>query len=164
MSGTVVAGSIDEKKMTCSVKTLLLDEVITDVLLNITDGNVKGVIPIPEDDTDVWLGWIDGEICVLRVGVVKKVIIDAPQILVTCEDVQINGGNNGGLPILQQVLDNLNQLKKYVEAMNTAVGSGLSAVGAGASANGATGKTAFETAMATQVINFKEMENSKVKH
>jgi len=81
----------------------------------------------------------------------------------TTDGIVFNGGDLGGLVKIKELEDNLNQLKKYVETMKTAVSSGIKAVGAAMAANGLTGASTFDSAMASAVINFKDMENEKVK-
>lgn len=119
LGGTVVAGSVDEKKMTCSVRILMLDADVPDVLLNVNTSNVKGIVAIPEDSSNVWVSWIEGQLCVLKAAKVKKVMIDVPQVLVSCPDVQFNEGKNGGLIIIQKLVDKINRLEKKVDDITT---------------------------------------------
>lgn len=88
----------------------------------------------------------------------KKVFVKAQ------DGTQFNDGSNGGLVKVQEAENNLNQIKDYLDIMKQAVSAGINAVGAAMSANGATGKTAFEAAMAAANINFSDMENKDVKH
>lgn len=76
--------------------------------------------------------------------------------------IEWNEGKNGGMVLLKKCEANLESLKSYCEALKTAVASGLGAVGAGPAANGATGASAFNTAMASALINFEDMENTKI--
>lgn len=78
--------------------------------------------------------------------------------------VTLNGGDNKGLVKLQELNDNLNSIKNYISALKSAINTGLNGVGASTAASGAAGALAFEGAMAGQMINFKNMENDKVKH
>lgn len=78
--------------------------------------------------------------------------------------ITINGGNNGGLVIAQRVQDSLNSLKQYCEDLKSAITTGINNIGAGSSANGATGKAAFETAMAGKTITFDNIENTNITH
>lgn len=119
LGGKVVAGSVDESAMTCSVDIMLMDEPVEGVLLNVTESNVKGLVPIPEDNSNVWLGWIDGELCVLKCAKVKKVLVDVPQVLVTCNDVQFNGGKNGGLIKIEDLVSKMNRLEDKVNDLVT---------------------------------------------
>lgn len=77
---------------------------------------------------------------------------------------QFNDGSNGGMLILQKVLENLNSLKSYCETLTSAVSSGLNAVGAGTGASGSAGAAQFEADMLTASISFEDMENENVKH
>lgn len=94
---------------------------------------------------------------------VRVEVGDVTSAELTKDGIVFNGGDLGGMVKIQELEDNLNQLKKYVETMKTAVSSGIKAVGAAMAANGVTGASTFDGAMASAVINFKDMENEKVK-
>lgn len=162
--GTVVEGSVDTGKMTCSVKVMLLDDPITNVQLNVLESNVGGVVAVPEDGSHVWMAEIDGAFCILRTEKIKQLIVDIKELVLKCPKTVINDGTNGGVPITGEILKNINELKSYVETMKQAVSAGIKAVGAGATANGTTGATAFDTAMAGKTISFNNMNNDKIKH
>ena len=86
------------------------------------------------------------------------------KIEATCELVELNGGENGGLVNIESLQRNLDALKDFVEAMQKAIGTGFTSVGASTAANGALGKQAFEAQMAGQKINFEDMEDTKITH
>lgn len=75
-----------------------------------------------------------------------------------------NGGNNGGIPILQKIADNLNALKTYCTTQQAALDSAFTAIGVGSAASGPNGAAAYGAAMASNTITFENMENTKVKH
>lgn len=81
----------------------------------------------------------------------------------TKDGIVLNGGDLGGLVKIGMLEDNLSQIKTYVETLAKAVSSGFNAVGAAMSANGPAGAAAFEGAMTGTLIDYKEMENEKVK-
>jgi hypothetical protein len=80
------------------------------------------------------------------------------------DDIQLRDNKFGGLVKIKELQDNLDTLKQYISDLQIAVQQGLTAVGIGTSANGGTGATAFQAAMAGKIIDFKDMENSNVKH
>ena len=86
------------------------------------------------------------------------------KIEATCGQIELNGGENGGLVNIESLKNNLDALKKYVEAMKNAIGMGFTSVGASTAANGALGKQAFDAQMASQSINFEEMEDTAITH
>ena len=86
------------------------------------------------------------------------------KIKVNADEIAFNGGNNNGLAKVGVIKDNLDAIKNYLTAMNTAISTGLSGVGAGMSAAGSAGAGAYQTAMTGQNIVFQDMENTKVKH
>lgn len=83
-------------------------------------------------------------------------------LLLNKDGIVLNGGKLGGMVKLQELQDNLNQLKRYIETMNQAIGPAMSAIGAGTAANGALGAQSYNKAMAAQNIVLKDMENKKI--
>jgi hypothetical protein len=96
----------------------------------------------------------------------KKVRIDVgneSSAEFTKDGVILNGGDLGGLVKIAELEDNLNQLKTYVETLKSAIYTGFNSVGTAMSANGKLGAEAFNGAMSSTSISFKDMENEKVK-
>ena len=81
----------------------------------------------------------------------------------TKDGIVLNGGGLGGLVKIAELEDNLNQLKRYVETLKNATSAGLNAVGVSTAASGPAGAAAFDGAMSSASISFKDMENEKVK-
>lgn len=164
LDGEVTA--VDESDYTCTVK--LANELeLTPVQLKALKGASDTVVVVPQVGSDVQVINIgDPDWMVISCDVVDKVIIKAAtKVQLDCDDVVLNGGGNNGLVIVGQVQENLDTLKDYIKnTLEPAIGSGLAAVGVGSAANGGTGKTTFDGATAAAVINFVNMENTKVKH
>lgn len=113
----------------------------------------SGVIIYPKVNSDVLVAFIDNTNTMGAVIMVEET-----------DDMEIMGKNFGGIPILQKIQDNLNAIKNYLSVEKNAISSAFAAIGAGTSANGAAGQSSFNAAMASQTINFSDMENKKVKH
>lgn len=128
-----------------------------------------GVVVYPRVGSYVVVGFVaDGSAGIVLmtddVESIEMVVKDDNTSLKITEDgIVLNGGKLGGLVKIQEIKDNLDTLKQYCEALTTATSAGIAAVGAAMSANGATGAKAFDTAMSSQSIVFKDMENEKVK-
>jgi hypothetical protein len=137
-------------------------------MLRAVEDEATGVMTVPELDSDVVIASVDGpgEWCIVRASKVAKVlvVIGDTKIEVSVDGIVMNGGDNGGLVVLSKMQENLDTLKTYCQALKSAIEAGLTAVGVGSAANGGTGKAAFDSAMASSNINFKSMENTKVKH
>lgn len=86
------------------------------------------------------------------------------KVKMDADEITFNGGQNKGLAIVDEVKKNLDAIKNYVTAMNTAVVTGLNGVGTGPTASGSAGAGAYQAAMAGQAIVIGNMENTKVKH
>jgi hypothetical protein len=150
--------SVDEDSFTCVV-AFAGGLVIDDVQLKALKEAEKGVVLIPKVGCSVQCLQISlQEYLVISSEEVDKILMDAETSIV------INGGNNKGIPVLDKIQQNLDELKDYVMAMNSAIESGFVGVGAGSSADGATGKSKYDLGMAGKSIDFTNMENPKVKH
>lgn len=181
---TVDAVDKDARTVDCTP----LDEgaPLLGVNLQANQGSQFGVIVYPRVGSYVLVGFIaEGEASAVLmtddiecVEVVvsddtSRVVVNEDHVLVNVGDdtemkltkdgITLNGGNLGGLVKLSELENNLDQLKRYVETMKSAVSTGLNAVGASTAASGAAGAGAFEGAMAAASIIFKDMENGKVK-
>lgn len=156
LQGEVTA--VDATAFTCDVKLPNGLEVFS-AMLKTTRKAGKGTVLIPKTGSSVRLlslGFPD--FLVISVEQVDKIYTDAET------EIVYNGGENGGIPMIKELKENLEELKKYVEELNKQTSTGFQNVGAGSAANGPGAKTAFDLAMATQSIVFKDMENSKFKH
>ena len=80
------------------------------------------------------------------------------------DSIVYNGGELGGLAIVEKIENNLKSLKNYVEAMNRALPTAFSAIGVGTAANGTTASTKYTSSMIGKSISFENMENTKIKH
>lgn len=107
----------------------------------------------PKVDADCIIGILEGEESV-------GFLLDASEV----EEVVFNGGELGGLVKIEQLKENIDTLKKYCEALNSAVIAGIAGIGAGSAANGATGVAEYKKAMTGQTISFVDMEDINIKH
>ena len=144
---------------TCSVE---LDGLtLTDVRLRaVVNGENSKILVTPETGSYVLVADLSGDFSQLAVvgySEVEKIEVDAEQII-------FNGGENNGLVKIEELKRNLDTLKNYIMALQSAVATGLGAVGAGTAANGETGAGAFGEAMTGRSINFEDMEDTKITH
>lgn len=147
---------------TCTVVRVLDNLEIPGVRLNCHSTENSGIVVTPKVDSYVLVTSIDGlSFFVSQCSEVKKITID-------CEsEIIINGGDNKGVVKIQELKDNLDSLKSYIEAMNTAISAGLTGVGelTGTTVpSGSAGNGVYTSAMAGKSIIFKDMEDNKVKH
>lgn len=162
-----VVKSVDEAAGTMEVMPDPDDEDFAfTVMLRSSVEDLKGIVVVPKVGTEVTFVTIDGggQFTIVNASELSNVMIDVPELRIKCDSVVVNDGKNGELPIESKIMENLNELKKYCEALKSAVSKGLNAVGVGTSANGGTGKLAFEGEMAASKINLKKMGDKKVKH
>lgn len=144
---------------TCNVE--LEGITLTDVRLRaVVNGENSKILVTPKTDSYVLVVDLAGNLSQLAVvgySEVEKIEVDTDKII-------FNGGNNNGLVKIEELKRNLDTLKNYIMALQSAVSDGLASVGEGTAANGATGKEAFNFAMTGRSINFEDMENAKITH
>ena len=84
-------------------------------------------------------------------------------LVINSEGWTFNNGTLNGLVKLDVLVENLNSIKKYVEAINSALPTAFTAIGSGTTANGGNGATSYNGSMAGQAVVLKNMENDKIK-
>ena len=150
--------SIEGESCTVEVAGLEIDEVR---LTAVNDGGDGKVLVTPKEGSMVLLADMSG-------GTLRDLAVvgftNVEKIEATIEQITLNGGDNGGLVNIESLKNNLDSLKKYMEAMKSAIGKGLKGVGASTAANGELGEKAFERAMIGKSINFEDMEDPKITH
>lgn len=139
---------------TCDVQDMK-DTLYKEVRTIATNG-AKGINIRPKIDSYVIVGRISGagsELAVLMYSEIELVSVTA--------DIVINDGENGGVPIASEIMDNFNAIKSYLAAMNNAIATALPATGAPA---GAAAASTYTATMSAQQLTFSAIENEKVKH
>lgn len=152
---------------TCTVTRVLDGLEIADVRLNCHITENEGIVVTPKVNSFVLVTNIDGrQHFVSQCSKVDSITIDTESdIKINCRgNIEINGGNNKGLVNIEKLQNNLNTLKAYVLAMKVATISGITAVGASTAASGEAGALKFQSEMASESINFENMEDTKVTH
>lgn len=171
--------SLNEGDMTCDV--MLIDEQLElfDVKLKPVvpglDLTEMGIVSFPEIGSKVLIGQInnsDTDLFVIMCSKVKKMNFDAGSLLKMALDMQsgamtfnlasmiLNGGDNGGLPKIQPLVDKLNALEKAVndltEKFNTHKHTGVTT---GGGISGLTDKTGSKMNLTQRA----EIENKAIK-
>lgn len=154
--GFVVAVHDDH---TCDVKVFDDDDsVITGVSLrSVADGEDAGIVVIPAIDSHAVLAKIEGA---ADYTLIKSSRID--KVIINCEDVLINNGENEGLVKVTTLTDKINTLENSVNVLKNIITAWVPV----ASDGGAALKTAL-TSWATETISTTtktELQNNKVKH
>jgi len=161
---------------TCTI--IVGDLKLTDVRLrSVVNGESSKLLIKPAKDSYVTIIDLSGELReteVIGYSQIEAIDIETgSDININCKGdtnidcdgtVTFNGGDHDGLVKLQELKDNLNSIKNYLSALKSAISTGLNGVGISTAASGEAGALAFEGAMAGKTINFKNMENDKVKH
>ena len=169
MSGTVVAGSVDEANMVCSVLLNLQDSDapgLQGILLNAVSTNTNGMILYPADNSNVWVAEIDGpgKWGVIRTSDLAQVIITigSAKITMTGGLVRFNDGSNDGLVKVGALVTKLNNLENKLNNLITVFNSWTPVSNDG----GAALKTALISWVAAALTDTvqSDLENTTVKH
>lgn len=168
-AGSLILGqvsSVDEVARTIDVEPLDESAPILGVNLQANQNSEVGMVLFPRMGSYVIVGMLGMcQAVVLACDDVERVRVDVDKMSldISKDGIVLNGGDLGGLVKIQEIKDNLDTLKQYCEALTNATSAGITAVGAAMSANGAIGAKAFDAAMSSQSIVFKDMENDKIK-
>lgn len=146
----VVSGeveSVDKTNMLCSV-VLGDSEDKIEASLVVGDGN-RGIIQIPEVGSLV--------VVIMMSNTVGFVVL-----IEKTQEIIINGGENGGLINIEDLVDNLNKMSKRIDGIINAIEKGTIAAQDG----GAALKTSIVTSlkMLTDKEDFSDIEDKIVKH
>lgn len=94
----------------------------------------------------------------------EGVNIDAEGVNINSDAITFNGGDNGGLAIVEKIQSNFDKIKNYLTQLNTAIANGMTAIGASTAASGPTGASTFNSATASMQLTFDDMENTTITH
>ena len=167
MSGYVKA--VDEAKATMSVVLNVNGQVLEGVMLHALGGSLKGLVVIPEADSDVVICSVDGsgEYMLVQADKIKKVLLDidsmqakvSGKVEINCDNIVFNGGENGGMVKVGRVIEklnfieeDLNKVKHVFNMWQPVYENSL--------------KTGLTTWIAQQLqeTNINDLEDTKVKH
>lgn len=168
--------SVDWDKRICTVKMPNGLEFEGVRLRAVADDKKEGLCIKPKKNSMVTVAMVDGREAQLEVigyteiEAIELVMQDVEfkiadgKVSIKAKEVSFNDGNNKGIPILDKIKQNFDAIKKYLDIEKQAISTGIKEVGAAMSASGVAGASAFDGAMASNTIQFEDMENTKVKH
>lgn len=144
--------SVDENKLTCTVKELETDAELFQVRLNAGKTTLQTVL-FPKVGSMVLVGLIGNDTRARYVSMVSEV-----------DKIYLNGGDNGGLTITPELVTQLGKLSARVDGIISAINSGTPAPGA--ADGGAALHTSIKLSLQSIVDNedFSNIENEKIKH
>lgn len=152
---------------TCKVKTTDNDLELEDVLFTATEENENGFILVPKKNTNVLVGLIgDDENSLYLVAIDEldqvKIKTGDTELIIDSNGVIINGGNNGGLIIIQSLVTAMNGLIGEVNQLKQSMLTWVPVPQDG----GSSLKAATTSWTASQILNYvvADFENNKVKH
>ncbi len=157
--------SVDVNKRTCEVLPVNEDSMLVDVRLQAIESGNTGILIVPEENSDVIVGFLSrNDAFVLHIQEIKNIIISVgySQMEITENNIVLNGGNLGGLVKVASLIQKLNALENDINILKTVITAWTPVSGDG----GAALKTAV-AGWAGQTITLttqNDLENPKIKH
>jgi hypothetical protein len=167
ISGTVIAGSVDTAAYTMTVLPSDGSEAIEGVLLNVITNDENGIVLLPQDNSNVIIGSIDGpgEWSLLKASDLVKVsvILGSSKVTVTDGLIQFNDGSNGGLTITPELKTQLDKTNTLLNHLITVInGAPVDEPGSGAPS---ALQAALKAVIASDTLgDYSSIEDTTVKH
>ena len=146
---------VDESKRTCTVKPSDDSPDLFNVRLQSFESNDNGLVLIPKKDSKVIVTFMNNSIgFVSMCSELEKVLLD-------CDEVTINGGDNDGLVIVGELTKKINALENKLNSLITNYKTHVHPV---------SGSTAGAITPPPPITNISpttqqsDIENTKVKH
>ncbi len=167
ISGTVVAGSVDATMYTMAVLPSDGSEAIEGVLLNAITNDENGVVLLPQDNSNVIIGSIDGpgEWTLLKASDLARVsvLLGSSKVTVTDGLIQFNNGSHGGLTITPELKTQLDKTTTLLSHL-IAVINGVPIDEPGSGAPSAL-QAKLQLAIATDSLgSYSSIEDTTIKH
>lgn len=158
--GTVTA--VDEDARTIDVQPIDGSAEILDVKLQANISGGAGLVLIPEEDSEVIITFLSKDTAYMALALeVSKVILD-------CDEITINGGDNGGLINIEALVDKINALEDAHNGLVSSFNQHTHTTTATISASAVPGVIAPTTSQNTDVITdsttVSGIEDDKVTH
>jgi tetrahydromethanopterin S-methyltransferase subunit B len=169
MSGVV--RDVDADGGTCDVELSVDDEgqATPGIITNVVTDNMEGLTMVPVIGSQVWVAEIDGpgkwglvKCSELQTVVVK--IGDTAELEVTSGVVVLNGGENGGLVKVQELVDKINRLESKVNGLVTKYNAHTHLYNPGPGTPVVTATPPVTETAITPVTTVANIENPNVKH
>lgn len=144
-------------KTNATISAIADDTEYTDIRLKATiDKKNNGLVLLPVVGSYVLITNVGDS----NTDTVILVYTEVEEVLIT-GSVSINGGDNGGVVRVADLNDNLKALNDSINTLTNAIRVGFTAL---SPLDGSASLNAFNTANVGNIVVFKDMENTKVKH
>lgn len=165
--------SVNKSAWTCEAKEAN-GKVYADVMLKVLRENEKGIVAIPKKGATVLMLWLGGsDYVVIGVEEAEEMLMDIDGTTVEIKKnlLQLNGGNNGGLAIVSELVKKYNALEKD---LNTFKSTFQAALAVPVPEPGSGANSAFQTALNSALTSYlgksltltvkQDIENPNVTH
>lgn len=148
------------------------DEFILPVMLRSSVGDLKGIVMIPKVGSEITFVEDEGLFIIVNASELDKVMIDVPELQLTCDNVVINKGGNHGLAKVLELTKKLNTIESDLNKLKTGLSTVLNTPAVNEPGNGS--PSALHALMKTTISEWatsqltptqqKDIENTKIKH
>lgn len=158
--------SVDSQKRVCEAVPIDGTATLFDVKMQANESQTNGFLVIPKVGSKVIVTFMNQTSAFLSLCAEIdsfEVILGEKSIKLTSDGLVLNGGNNGGLIVIEMLIKELGKLQAYTQAIGNAIIGTSIVQGDG----GATLKTTVTNALTSKTVgNFSSsnMENQNVKH
>jgi hypothetical protein len=155
--------AVDETARTCDCEPLNGDPEFFDVRLQSVISGADGFVLIPAVDSVGIVTFVNNTTGYLATcSKIDKMIVKSDvEILIDCEDIKFNGGSNGGLIKINDLVSKLNAVEQKVNDLITACSSVVVALAPAGTFPLASFFTSVTPLTPTQTT---DIENDKIKH
>jgi hypothetical protein len=161
-SVVATVNEVDESARTCTCTPIDGGAQLFDVRLQAGTGAETGLVQIPTKESQVVVTFLSKDTAFI------SLFVEVEKVLLNCEEVTINNGDNGGLVIVQELVNKLNALEEahngLVTSFNTHIHNTTATVGPSAVPGVITPTTSQNTDVIAPTTQVVDLENTKVKH
>lgn len=150
------AVNIDEEARTCDLEPIEDEAPRAGINLQSAQGGTTGMVVIPKEDSFIVVSFFDSTTgFVSLTSEVEKILIDT-------DLVEYNGGDNGGLVNIEDLVTEMNKAQNDLNSLKTAISGWIPVANDG----GAALKVALGSFFGTQLVltTRKAMEDENVTH
>lgn len=152
---------VDEDERTCTCSPIDNSAQLFDVKLQAGNGATTGLVQIPKENSQVVITFLSKDTAFVSLAVeVDKVLLD-------CDEITFNGGDNGGLIVIQSLIDRLNVIENKHNDLVNALSSRTWVTTATISASAVVGVITASPLVNVSIsptTQKSDLENDKIKH
>lgn len=153
---------VDEDARTCACTPIDGAAQLFNVNLQAGKEAQTGLVQFPSINSQVVVTFLSKDTAFV------SLCVEVDKVLLDCDEITLNGGDNGGLIVIQSLVDKINALEKAHNGLVTSFNTHIHTTTATVSASAVPGVIAPTTAQSTDTIapttTVNDIENGKITH